>query len=311
MTANATPGPIIAYGQNPPINNYVPDYNSTPNPSIFYGGAGMVDMRWGYRPSNSPEILGFQSNTSIPTINATPSTASTSIIAAAQAPASGTALTLATQSSTGMTVLSTALTVYPSLNIVPAKSIALDGVPGIQTYQNTQFSTSTTGAVAFYDPTKALARAVRIQTNGADSTGSYLVSGYDLYGYPQTESLAGTATSTGSILLGKKAFKFVTSITPTGGINSTSVSAGTQDTFGFPLQAQSFGDVLISYIALITSSTGFTASSTITATSSTGDIRGTYALQTASNYSNVLQVFQTPRPVNLTSSTGLFGVPPA
>lgn len=306
MVQNATGGPDIVYGQLPAQagSNYIPEYNQDAAPSIFWGGIATLDSRWPYKPyGGQPSALGWQGATYIPVLNIAPSTASTSIIAAAQAPSTTAALAIATQSTTGITVLSTALTVYPSVTSVPVGAIALDGVPG-----EVIFRTTGTGGVQIYDPTKASARIVRIQTNNAD-TGSYKVSGFDIYGYPMTEAISGTTSTTGAVLLGKKAFKFVSSVQPQGGIVSTSVSVGTGDTFGFPVRADGFGDVDINYLAVITSSTGFTTAVTTTATSTTGDVRGTYALQTASNGTNVLQVFVTPRVANLASQpTGLSGV---
>lgn len=313
MVQNATGGPTIVYGQNPTVGgtNYVNEYNNQAAPSQFYAGTGLLDPRFGYQvKANDPMTLGFQGSTNIPTLLVTPSTASTSIIAAAQTPVANTALTLATQSTTGLTVLSAALTVYPSMNVIPVNALAIDGVPGQVTFRSGYTPTGgNVGGVQLYDPTKALSRTLRIQTNLADTAGSFFVSGNDIYGYAMTESIAGSTISTGTILLGRKAFKFIQSITPRGTIGSTSISVGTADTIGLPIRADGFGDLCDVTVGntSVTLSTGFTASSTVTATSSTGDVRGTYALQTASNGVNIVQIFQTPRTSNIGSITGLFG----
>ena len=145
--------------------------------------------------------------------------------------------------------------------------------------------------------------------NGAD-TGSYYVSGYDIYGYAMSENISGTTISTGGILLGRKAFKFISSVVPKGTIASTSVSVGTQDVYGFPIRADGFCDVgLVFNDTYVTSSTGFTKAVTAAATTASGDVRGTYALQgTLSNGVRTLCIENTPRAANVGSATGLFGV---
>ena len=313
MTRNATGGPTIVYGQKPTTNSYPGggEYNNDASLSMFYAGVGFMDPRYGYFESNgdNPNTVGFQGSTYIPTINAAPSTASTSILAASQTPTANTALTLATASTTGLSVLSAALTVLPSNNTVASGALAIDGAPTTVVYR-TSGTGASVGGVQVYDPTKAIARNIRIYTTGPDTAGSYLVSGYDLYGYPMTEGIAGTTNAAGATLSGAKAFKFVTSVVPKGTIGSTTVAVGTGDVIGFPMRADGMGDVAINFNATaITASTGFTAAVTTSpATSSTGDVRGTYSLQTASNGVRVLQVFQTPRAANLNSVTGLFGV---
>lgn len=312
MTRSATGGPFIVYGQKPSINSYPGggEYNNDAAPSLFYAGDGLLDPRYGYYESagDNPNSIGFQGSTYIPTVNAILATASTSIIAAAQTPTSGTALTLATQSTTGLTVLSAATTVLPSMNSIAAGTLAIDGAPGTVVFRTSGNGTNV-GGVQLYDPTKAAARNIRIQTNGNDGSGSYLVSGADIYGYPMTESIAGTSNATGGIQSGAKAFEFIYSVTPRGTINSTSVSVGTGDVIGFPIRADSAGELHVFFNNTpITTSTGFVYATTTTATSSTGDVRGTVSLATASNGVRAIQVFQTPTANNLKTTTGLFGV---
>lgn len=313
MVTNATGGPNIVYGQLPvvPGTTYQAEYNNLAAPSMFWGGIGLLDSRWGYvAQGGQPHALGFQGSTYIPTLNGIPNTASTSILAASQTPTTAVALVLSTQSTTSITVLATALQVYPSLNTVPVGAIALDGVPGVVTFNANGTTLSTTaGGVQLYDPTKALARNVRIQTSGADTSGSYLVSGFDIYGYPMSENISGTTNASGGIQSGKKAFKFVTSIVPKGTIVTTTLSVGTGDVIGLPLRADGMGDISVYVNATeITSSAGFVAAVTTAATTASGDVRGTYALQVASNGVEVVQIFETPRAANIGSVTGLFGV---
>src|SRR5262249_6637969 len=94
--------------------------------------------------------------------------------------------------------------------------------------------------------------------------------------------------------------------------DTKSYSVGTTDTFGFPLAINNFPYAIVGWAgALIAASTGFVAAVSSTATNTTGDVRGTYALQSASNGVISLQIFQTVTPANITSMTGLFGVTPA
>ena len=307
MTKNATGGPTIVYGQLPAQagTGYVGEYNEDAAPSLFWGGCGLLDSRWGYQAyGGQPNALGFSAASYIPTITAAPQTLSATIIAASQAPTTGVALTLATASTTGLTVMGAALTVYPALTSVPANTLALDGTPGYIVFEK---NLAANGGVQIYDPTKALARCVTVRGSSNDT--NYKVSGYDIYGYAMTETITGPAATTGGTVTGKKAFKFITSVVPGGTINSTSVAVGTSDTYGLPLRADGYGDLTIIFAnANIAVSTGFTAGVTTTANSTTGDVRGTYALQTASDGTKVLQVFQTPRANNLTTVAGIFGV---
>ena len=61
--------------------------------------------------------------------------------------------------------------------------------------------------------------------------------------------------------------------------------------------------------AAITSSTGYVAAVKTTAIATTGDVRGTYLLGTASNGTLQFGAIQSPLGPNFQSSIGLFGVP--
>jgi hypothetical protein len=84
----------------------------------------------------------------------------------------------------------------------------------------------------------------------------------------------------------------------------------TTDIYGFPLRSDFFGDVAINYNATgITANTGYVAAVTTSpATTTTGDVRGTYAVQSAADGSKRLLIRQFVTPVNATTVTGLFGV---
>jgi len=108
---------------------------------------------------------------------------------------------------------------------------------------------------------------------------------------------------------GKKAFKYIKSCTVSGA--ATTIGVGTTDIFGIPLRS----DALLFYSRLwwnaaeITATTGYVAADTTSpATATTGDVRGTYAVQSASDGSKRLQIALIIPPANLGTVTGLLGV---
>jgi len=299
MSISAFSGPVISFGQAP-----FADYNPELGPSLFYAGAGLLDPRpfYTYEPGQASGnvVAGFLGITRILTVNQVPSTLSATNIALAQAPTSGTALTL----TAGTGVTGSVTITSASTNSQVTGLLALDGAAGRVSY-------GSVGTIQLWDPTKALSRNVRITSVGNDSSATFTVKGYDIYGYPMTETITG---ANAGIASGAKAWKYIASITPAGTLSGSNVSVGTGDVYGFPIYSASLNpgadaDVSISWAgAAITSATGYTAGVTTTATATTGDVRGTYATQSASNNSNRLLVTQSPSLANISSVTGLFGV---
>lgn len=163
------------------------------------------------------------------------------------------------------------------------------------------------GTINLWNPMACVARAVSVTGSASSTGGNILISGYDIYGVPMTETIAAPAGAT--TVNGKKAFKYIASVVPQF-TDAHNYSVGTTDIYGFPLRADFFSDVAINYnAAVVTASTGFTAAVTTSpATSSTGDVRGTYALQSAADGSKRLSIRQFVLPANAGSVTGLFGV---
>jgi hypothetical protein len=163
------------------------------------------------------------------------------------------------------------------------------------------------GTVNLWNPQALISRAVSITGSASATGGAFLVSGYDIYGVPMTETI--TATSGATTTNGKKAFKYIASVVPQF-TDAHNYSVGTTDIYGLPLRADFFSDISINYAsAVVTANTGFTAAVTTSpATSSTGDVRGTYALQSAADGSKRLSVRQFILPANMSSLAGLFGV---
>jgi len=109
------------------------------------------------------------------------------------------------------------------------------------------------------------------------------VSGYDYYGQTMSEAITSSA-AVSTAVNGKKAFFQITSIT-TSGATGTALTVGTTDILGLPVRVFN-----VAYIASVkTNSTlaqdtgTFVAADTATATTTTGDVRGTYVPGTASD----------------------------
>ncbi|MDB5607790.1 MAG: hypothetical protein JWP25_4690 [Bradyrhizobium sp.] len=280
-------------------------------PSLSYGGGiGLQDSRLQFNRTNNVAagatsgtgIIGWYDTSMV--LNAVPSTISAVNIAASQSPAAG-AITLVSTSGAGVTVLATAFQAFPSLNVIPVGALALDGNPGYQKF-------GLRDRTWFYDQTAFLARNVRLTSGGNDSGITFTVSGYDVYGYPQTETITG---ANAGVAAGKKAFKWVTGVTHTGSVAGT-LTIGTGDVYGFPLRADQFGYTWIVWNGTsVTASTGFVvADTTNPATATTGDVRGTYAVQSASDGTKRLEIGVSLNIVALNTTpitNGIFGVTPA
>ena len=162
----------------------------------------------------------------------------------------------------------------------------------------------------YYNRSTCVGRAVSISGVSGWAGGTFTVAGLDIYGYPMTQlvTVAAGANTVNTL----KAFKVVTSVTPNF-TNAQNYSVGTADIFGFGILATYFGDVSINWnSAVITAITGFvTADTTSPATTATGDVRGTYATQSASDGTKRLIIRVSPTLGSLVTNptTGLFGQP--
>lgn len=303
MSLKEFQSPIIISG--PAVGNS--GGNPDASPSLIYGGAGLFDPRFTYRRggqgNGSPVALGWVSAGRMVVVDQVPSTLTTTAIAAAQVPVAATPLTLVSSTGAGITVLAAATTVQPSGTVIPVGALAIDGAPGV-------VSMGLSGACQFYDPTKAIARNIQIASVGDDRTATFTVTGNDIFGYPMTETITGA--NTGATAAGKKAFKFVRSITPAGTPSGSNVSVGQGDTFGFPLYVPSFiyADIVWNAAVIAAQSTGtFTYGVTTNpATSTTGDVRGTWLASSASDNTKRLQISLSVATANINTSTGLTGI---
>lgn len=241
--------------------------------SVFTGGCFPEDPRSPVTSPTSQAMTGILFPSPMITISAAPSALSATNLATS---VSGTAATpLVLVAGTGITLV--------------GSNYYIDGAPATNASSNNALT---------------LQRAIRIVSAGNDSGITFAIVGTDIYGVTVHQTLTGANAGTATTA---KTFKSIVSVTPSGNTAST-VTVGTTDVYGLPLAATGFGQIQVNWNnALITANTGFTAAVATTASGTTGDVRGTYALQTtASNGTLVLNVLQFP--ASFTSVSALYGV---
>lgn len=171
--------------------------------------------------------------------------------------------------------------------VVAGTSAITLAAPAQATLSNTQVGTADPtglaawpfavgGVIALQDPTQAIVRGTSVTSNNAGDTGwTVTVRGYDLFGQAMTETINVTANGTA---YGFKAFKFITSVTPTkSGSTAGTLSIGTSDLYGFSVRNDfwEYDNIFVNG-SFLTSSTGWTAAdATSPATATTKDVRGT------------------------------------
>lgn len=136
------------------------------------------------------------------------------------------------------------------------------------------------GPALLLDPRQALGRGIVITCNNAlGAGGAITIAGWDVYGYPQTEtitSVPGSALAT----YGKKAWKYIASVTPGFTDATYTYSVGTSDVFGFNFRSGLWEETVSYWAGLLQTATqGWLVADVATATATTGDPRGT--LQTS------------------------------
>jgi hypothetical protein len=201
--------------------------NSDYGPGFFTHGVGLLDQRlpFTYTPGQDvgkPTYV-WPAITNIPVIDQVPSTLAANNIATSQSPGAG-AITLT--AGTGVTGSSSVVNALTGATVTGL--LALDGAAGNIGYG------SAGNTMRSWDITKMLARCVTITSGSDDHLINFTVNGYDVYGFPMTQTLAGSAGAPGTVTT-TKAFKYIASVTHTGSVAGT-VTVGTADIFGFPLQ---------------------------------------------------------------------------
>ena len=280
-------------------------------PSLDFLGNGLQDHRLpaGSRGSSNaqPSILGWYGTEPL-TCNYAPAAAAVNNIAAAANPTSGTPLTLVSSSGAGVLVLSAAAPAVFPLQATPqvTAGICIDSLPTLAS-----FGSGGNVNTSFYNRATNVGRAVSVTGVASGSGGTVTIKGLDAYGYPQTQTI--TLAAGANTVNTTKTFKVITSVTPNF-TDTHTLSVGTADIFGFGILASFFGDVTITWNnTQITGSTGFVAADTTSpATATTRDVRGTYAVQSASDGTKRLMMKVTPSLMAILANptTGLFGVTP-
>lgn len=291
MAISHKSGPDVIYGQVPNQGSYPAnvgaDYNPAFAPSVAFGGQNLMDIRVPYNPGQprGTPIPGWIAGDYL-VVDQIPYASTSNNIASTQSATAGTALSLVTSSAMG---------VVPSVSITSATSgltvtglLSLDGSVAMINYA------PIAGSVQSYDPRTMLSRVVTMNnlSGTTDATTTWTVVGFDVYGYRMSDAITGaTAISSAGAnavtVNGKKAFKYIQSVTPSGASASTNVSVGTADIFGYPLTAYEFALTTTQWASATVSGTGYTQPSTYTtATSTTGDARGTFASSAAANGTN-------------------------
>lgn len=127
-------------------------------------------------------------------------------------------------------------------------------------------------------------RAVSTTTGaGSPTTRNVTISGYDVYGQPMSEVIA-TGAVASTTVNGKKAFFQISSITISGSPVVT-VAVGTTDVFGLPVRVTDAGYLArVGWSNTLAENAGtFVAAVTTTATTTSGDVRGTFDPSTAAD----------------------------
>lgn len=279
------------------------------SPSLDYLASGIQDHRLPYNSRGSsptqPGVVGWYGQATTRTVNYVPSTIATANIAALANAVSGTAMVLRASTGAGITVLSTSApaTFQPTGRILSA-GVVIDGLPTL-----VAFGTAGNFNTSFYNRSTYVSRAVSITGVSGGAGGAFLVSGYDIYGFPMSQTV--TVAAGVNTVNSTKTFKAISSVVPQFS-DAHNYSVGTADVFGFGLYINLFEATFVHWNGtFITASTGFTAGDTTSpATAATGDVRGTYAVQSASDGVKRLSLSSAPvlTAIQTNPTTGLFGV---
>lgn len=144
-------------------------------------------------------------------------------------------------------------------------------------------------------------RNVIVDAAGA-ATAVLTVTGTDAYGIPMSEAITLNGVTA---VAGKKAFKTITRIAAS--IAATDFFVGTGDVFGLPIRANSRNYVQTAWNGtFVTTGTFVAAVATSPATTTTGDVRGTYAVPDAADATKRLTLYVFVFDDN--TKTGLYGV---
>lgn len=312
MTITAYQGPLVAYGitltssASNGLTGGDAEHNPQRGPSYFDLWGGLLDPRvaYNYDPSQgiSTPMYGFIHGRAI--VDFVPSSASSNAftISSNTAPSAGAAVTLTPSSAKGT---------YLTTIVAPENGQTVSVIAIDSTASTLNFGSDAN--VYAWNPAAGTGRCISITTSSSGDVGSWTIAGRDMYGYKMTETIATSSVA----FVTQKAFKYLNAtgaITASSVIASTGVSIGLSDTFGFPMKASYLGYNLtvqvlptayssITTAAVLSSALVILASTVATQTSTTPDVRGTYASSTATNGTVRIQIVATPTPQALASVT--------
>lgn len=316
MGVTATSGPQITYGITTTASGAVTEYNEERGPNLFDLGFGIMDPRpfYNYDPGSPPgtKIGGWWGTKAL--VDFLPSIVSTQalFVTTTATAVGGTTLTLSPSASAG--AIQTTI-------IAPESGLSVSVIAiGSTAIVAPQLTFGSAGTIAPWNPAAGVGRCITINPSSNLDAGTYTIAGRDMYGFKMTE----TIVSSGGVKTSQKAFKYISAITASTTITSTGLAIGISDTYGFPLKATTTGPGLYynvqanssTALAIVLSTGAITVGSTATtATSTTGDPRGTYASTTASDGTVrivMAQEFGPNRLANVTASdfSPIFGHTP-
>lgn len=294
MAITANSGPEILFGITVSASGATTSYNEQRGPSLIDLGDGMLDPRaqynYGYNPGAPPSdsIFGFYGQQGI--VDYVPSAISTNALSAASiGNGGGNALTL---TATGAGITTVSCIIAPETGKLAGTLYAIDGPCGGSSAAGVSFGSANT--IQIWNPNTVAGRCITILATGADG-GTWTIAGRDAYGFKVTETIAAANT----LMTSKKAYKYISAISASTTLASTGILVGTADTYGFPLLVQhpAYTSIWVgaaSSATLVTVSTGAHSfgSSLATATSTNGDVRGTFTSSVASNGTTMRIVMQ-------------------
>lgn len=308
MTITALSGPLVVFGTvmtssaGTGLLGQDLEHNEDRSPSLFDLGVGLADPRvaYAYDPGGAPTALnmGFFGNVGL--VDYVPATANTSAFVVNTASSGVTTFTLQAASSANGTFSTTI--VAPETGKATGSLLCVDSTAAYLPFGSAQ-------TIEIWNPAAGPGRNVTIKPSSNLDGGNFTVIGRDMYGYKITELVAAGSTN----LTTKKTFKYVSSIVNCTTPTSTGILVGFGDTFGFPLavsytgfnaQVQLLATSFSSAVLVALSSANTTLASTAaTQTSTTPDVRGTYASTTASNGTLRLQMLVTPSAATMVAIT--------
>ncbi len=293
MGITAVTGPFLSFGLTRGSTGQVQEYNDERGPSAYDLGTATTDPRYqfGYQPGSpvGTQVKVFFDN--MARVNYVPAATGSSAFACSSActPTAGSALTLATPSSALGTYATTIIA--PEDGTTTGTLIAIDSTAAVLEFGDS-------GTIAAWNPAAGTGRKITLTPAGNSSLdgGSWSIAGRDMYGFKVTEIIAVSS----QVMASAKTYKYISSIVAATTIGSTGVGVGFNSTLGLPLLATYNSDDTQCRVNATSSATANVAQSnvaitigaTATATSTTGDVRGSWASSVAFNGTARAQISQ-------------------